>query len=290
MNRILYCLVIAVIANSVPYSIIAQTAPIESLINAERSFAALSVASGTKAAFLANLAEQGIVFAPEPTNGKRVWEKRPSSKSVLAWEPEFSAISSAGDMGYNYGPWTWSSHKDTLPSRYGHFISVWKKQPDGTWKVALDLGIVYPTAFPKPLRVATVQHTTGTSKTNSPNARDMSLLSAEKIFAEASAKNGMVAAYQGVADENVALFRIDQHPMHGKNNITQALFEKNATVTWETLGSDVAESGDIGYTFGSYSFVTNGKTQIAGYYQRTWKKTADASWKLVVDVTNPLPQ
>ena len=285
-----YIFTIAIITMLAANTISAQTPPLESLINAERGFAALSVASGTRVAFLANLADKGIVFAPEPTNGKQVWEKRPVTKSVLAWEPEFSAISSAGDMGYNYGPWTWSVRKDTLPSAFGHFISVWKKQPDGAWKVALDIGISYSAAFPKPLRVATVQHTSAMPNKSNSNTHDMSLLAAEEAFAEASVKNGMVAAYQGVAGESIALFRGDQHPMHGKKNITAALFEKNAAVTWETLGSDIAESGDIGYTFGSYSFVKDGKTQIAGYYHRTWKKTADTVWKLVVDVTNPLPQ
>ena len=34
--------------------------------------------------------------------------------------------------------------KDAKPAAFGNFMTVWKKQTDGSWKFALDLGISNP--------------------------------------------------------------------------------------------------------------------------------------------------
>src|SRR5207249_240699 len=48
--------------------------PLQGLVTAEREFAALSANQGAKAAFLAFLADDGVVFRPMATNGKKAWE------------------------------------------------------------------------------------------------------------------------------------------------------------------------------------------------------------------------
>ena len=51
-------------------------------------------------------------------------------------------ISSSGDLGYTYGTFEFrSKDKDGKPTvDYGKYTSIWKKQADGSWKVALDMG------------------------------------------------------------------------------------------------------------------------------------------------------
>ena len=34
--------------------------------------------------------------------------------------------------------------KDAKPSGYGHFVTLWKKQGDGSWRFVVDLGISHP--------------------------------------------------------------------------------------------------------------------------------------------------
>ena len=51
-------------------------ADLDSLIASERAFSRHSVDHGTREAFLAYLAEDGIIFRPLPVNGRRVWEAR----------------------------------------------------------------------------------------------------------------------------------------------------------------------------------------------------------------------
>lgn len=60
----------------------------------------------------------------------------------LTWAPEGADIASSGDLGYTYGNYEFhSKDKDgkAIVER-GKYTTVWKKQKDGTWKVALDMG------------------------------------------------------------------------------------------------------------------------------------------------------
>jgi len=58
----------------------------------------------------------------------------------LTWTPEGARISTSGDMGFTWGHYTGASKDSnggTIKTQ-GRYMSVWKKQPDGTWKVEVD--------------------------------------------------------------------------------------------------------------------------------------------------------
>jgi ketosteroid isomerase-like protein len=60
----------------------------------------------------------------------------------LTWTPVGADICAAGDLGYTYGPYEFSSKdKDgKIVVDHGKYTSIWKKQHDGSWKVVLDMG------------------------------------------------------------------------------------------------------------------------------------------------------
>ena len=67
-------------------------------------------------------------------------------------------------------------------------------------------------------------------------------------------------------------------------------------VSWTATNADVAASGDLGYTTGTYQAsmtMPDGTTHPDnGKYVTIWKKQADGSWKVVVDIFNsdvPMP-
>jgi ketosteroid isomerase-like protein len=60
----------------------------------------------------------------------------------LTWSAAGADIASSGDLGYTWGNYEFTS-KDKDGNQHverGKYISVWKKQAAGTWKVALDMG------------------------------------------------------------------------------------------------------------------------------------------------------
>ena len=60
----------------------------------------------------------------------------------LIWSPVGADISAAGDLGYTFGNYEFhSKDKDGKPRvEHGKYISIWKRQIDGSWKVVLDMG------------------------------------------------------------------------------------------------------------------------------------------------------
>jgi ketosteroid isomerase-like protein len=59
----------------------------------------------------------------------------------LEWHPDQIAIARSGELGYTSGTYTWT-FKDASgkpASDKGKYLTVWKKQQDGSWKVLLDM-------------------------------------------------------------------------------------------------------------------------------------------------------
>jgi ketosteroid isomerase-like protein len=63
-------------------------------------------------------------------------------KNHLTWAPVDAGISTAGDLGWTSGTYEFQSvDKDGKPTvSHGKYTSIWKKQPDGNWKIVLDMG------------------------------------------------------------------------------------------------------------------------------------------------------
>jgi ketosteroid isomerase-like protein len=60
----------------------------------------------------------------------------------LTWTPTDAAMGPSGDMGYTWGHFDGHS-KDAngnAVTTSGRYITIWRKQPDGNWKVVLDAG------------------------------------------------------------------------------------------------------------------------------------------------------
>lgn len=139
---------------ALPLLAIAFTLPVaaadfDEMVGAEKAFAADAAARSTRDAFLAALADDGLVFSPGPSNGKCVWQARIADKSRLEWAPELAEIAASGDLGYTSGPWRFTAAGADKPSAFGHFFTVWKKQADGNWKVLIDQGVSHAeAAFP----------------------------------------------------------------------------------------------------------------------------------------------
>jgi ketosteroid isomerase-like protein len=65
-----------------------------------------------------------------------------SPDNHLTWAPVGAGMAASGDLGYTYGTYEFSSKdKDGQPLvDKGKYATIWKKQKDGSWKVALDMG------------------------------------------------------------------------------------------------------------------------------------------------------
>ena len=58
---------------------------------------------------------------------------------MLSWEPVYEKISESGELGYTYGIHS-NLEKATGKISKGTYITIWKRQSDGSWKFVLDTG------------------------------------------------------------------------------------------------------------------------------------------------------
>jgi ketosteroid isomerase-like protein len=60
----------------------------------------------------------------------------------LTWEPTFAEVSAGGDLGYTVGRYEsrglTDEGEETVAS--GWYLTVWRRQADGTWKAEMDVG------------------------------------------------------------------------------------------------------------------------------------------------------
>lgn len=115
------------------------------------------------------------------------------------------------------------------------------------------------------------------------------LLDADRAFSAMSKKEGMKAAFLFYIDSNGVLLRPDNLPIVGANAIDFLIEQDDSkyTLTWEPHFGEVANSGDLGYTFGIFELEPKGvDTSIYGSYTTLWKKQKDGSWKFVLGSGN----
>lgn len=60
----------------------------------------------------------------------------------LRWEPLSANLSDDLSMAYTYGEYirTYLDNNNNLNKSTGKYTTIWKKQPDGEWRIVLDIG------------------------------------------------------------------------------------------------------------------------------------------------------
>jgi ketosteroid isomerase-like protein len=117
------------------------------------------------------------------------------------------------------------------------------------------------------------------------------IIEAEQNFALMAAEEGISKAFMAYAAEDAVLMRNNKLVI-GKENLSvlfenQASKPKNEKLSWKPDFVDVSASGDLGYTYGqfTYSFTDSTGTSIesTGVFHTVWKRQADDSWRFVWD-------
>lgn len=263
-----------------------SSAALDAMVNAERAFAKAATQKGIRDSFLEFFAEDAIAFSPAPisaTERLRSRPARPFSELELTWEPRTGDIAASGELGWLTGPSTFIDHTTAgAAPQPGNYLSVWRRRPEGPWRVFIDIGSQPPqpvsfapgfTRFNLPSRYA--------GKMDEPDAT-ASLLDADKRLNQESAARGAGAAYQSVLTAGSRLHRSGFMPSIGPPAIRSWLDTNTPTMAAVTGAAESARSGDLGYSYGT--FEIKGSAPQQGAYVRIWQRDAKGKWLLVADV------
>jgi ketosteroid isomerase-like protein len=122
--------------------------------DADSLFSDLSYRMGAAFAFASTIADDGTMFGSPalltgPNAVKEYFETRGEPAS-LTWQPVFASIAGSRDLGFTIGESVTTARgpSGAAVQRFGKYLTVWRKQRDGTWKFLVDGG----NASPGPVR------------------------------------------------------------------------------------------------------------------------------------------
>ena len=61
----------------------------------------------------------------------------------VAWHPIYATLATSGELGYTYGYYRWTSRDEKgapAPPLEGKYLTVWRRDPSGRWRVVVDIG------------------------------------------------------------------------------------------------------------------------------------------------------
>jgi len=274
-------------------------AELVALVEAERNFSRTCVAKGLRVSFMEFFADDGIRFLPHPVNALENFRQSPAPPGpqsfTLSWEPVFADVSQAGDLGFTTGPYVVTDNAKKNPSGYGYYFSIWQKQHDGSWKVLLDYGTAAP-APASPGRPPSFKPASSTgwhrNEANAGNDNATVLAELDRQTAALSGSQGITATFRRFLISDARFHRGGMMPLEGQSSILDFLDQQQWTgVQFEPVASGLAQSADLGYSYGKYSLQRKNAAGALekGYYVRVWKRDERGQWKIAMDVANALP-
>lgn len=116
------------------------------LIAADRRFAASVERSGL-AAWITAFAPSGRMIAEGqsyvgPEGIRRVMLPVFADTTFsITWDPNYAEVAASGDLGYTVGRYEQTSRVEgETQVNSGTYLTVWRRQEDGSWKVKADIG------------------------------------------------------------------------------------------------------------------------------------------------------
>lgn len=264
-------------------NVLAQRAEnLEKIVAAEKSFAEAVETKGIKTAFIEFLADDGVMFNPNQINGRELWRSRPESPALLSWYPVFVDVSSNGALGYTTGPGEFrpKGKSDTIVY-YSEYATVWRRQPDGSYKAALDVGISHGKPANADTNWTSPKNVEKVADENKPIAAN-----AMSAFFDTATTRGLSRAYKTFAAEDVRFLREGKFPITGKTNALAEITNKSKI----TFGKQMTlqSAGDLGYAVTTYEMKNGDKITEKGNVVQIWKLLG-GRWQVVLDVFAQIP-
>jgi len=110
-----------------------------SVLATDQAFSDLSVYVGQDSSFTMYADTFGIQTGADFVYGKtaiRAYYNGTPITQVLSWTPTLADVASSNDLAYTAGPYVFVG----TSASYGQYLSIWKREPNGTWRYIQDGG------------------------------------------------------------------------------------------------------------------------------------------------------
>jgi ketosteroid isomerase-like protein len=262
---------------------------LRALVDTERAFAQTATVKGLRDSFLEYLADDAIALTPGAESAKarlRGQPAQPFSELEITWEPRLGDVAASNDLGWLTGPSTIVDRTAAQPApRFGNYLSVWRRQPDGAWRVYIDVGVNVPepaTFDPGFTRLPAGARYAGNE---GKAAATEALAQADRSLNARISSGGVAAAFAERMMSASRLHRPGVRPVVGADAIAAWTTANTPSMAALSTSAEAAQSGDVGYTYGMYTIEA--PTPARGAYVRVWTRDARGAWFVAADVAQP---
>jgi ketosteroid isomerase-like protein len=265
------------------------------LIATDSAHGSATKAEGLTSGFVRYLADDAVYLEPRADHVharaaiQALLAREPPGQR-LSFHPALADVSSDGAVGYTVG-WTMLTTAGSDSGiRHGKYISFWRRQPDGNWKVeAWNRSGAQDAPAAAPRLAATRAARFRGSRSVDPGDEARKLRSVDSAFAAMSVARGTAEAFYHYAAPDALSLGGGTNFVVGRDAIRDEQAADAApgqTLDWKPVASGVGPLGDLGWTVGEYRFTVprNDTTvSVVGKYLTIWAKQRDGAWRFVAD-------
>ena len=265
----------------------ASNGKVSSLVAAENYFAATVKENGLRDGFLKVSDNETLVFRPNAVKAEVFYDKKQIDPGDLIWEPSFARISRSGDWGFTTGPYSYTSNSDGAKS-YGQYISIWRANKKGVWKLALDIGTPHPKPAQEPDMDFTDPKNSKFFRQISPvrlQQREEMILTSDRLLSSTLTKSTALG-YDTFLGDDARLIFPGVEPIIGKDKINRFINEQGINIFTEPVLANRSIGSDMAYTYGLAQITRNNKTAKYNYV-RVWESQEGFKWNVIVELFSP---
>ncbi len=249
------------------------------LAESERAFAHMGATAGVHDAFIAYFAPDGLAFEPAPVRVRDAFPARPPAPQPptrrLEWEPALVEVASSEDLGYSTGPFRLVDQATAEIRATGAFFSVWQRQPDGQWRVWLDMGARTDAPVDAPTWQVRPHVPPGARGANPEAVTPAALAALDRALSglePAAFATRLAVDARRHADASV--------PLVGEAWVAM-LDHEGASATYTPVEARVAAAGDFAAVHGRFAWRAT-PAQPGGRYVHVWLRSG-GDWRLAVE-------
>jgi ketosteroid isomerase-like protein len=264
------------------------------LLRTDSAHGRATAVEGLGAGFVRFLADDAVYLEPgaDHLRGKvrvQAFLAQHGSGQTLRFHPALAEVSRDGAVGYTVG-WTMLTRAGADSVRHGKYISFWRRQPDGSWRVEAwnRSGAQAAPAAPPDMPGSPASRFRGSRSVDQPEMT-RKLMAVDSAFAATSVAQGTAEAFYRYAAADALELGGGTDFVVGRDAIRRQQAADAApgqTLDWKPVVGGVGPLGDLGWTVGEYRFTVpsaGATATFTGKYITIWAKQGDGTWRFVAD-------
>lgn len=208
----------------------------------------------------------------------------------LEWVPAAAAVDCSATLAASTGRWAYSNAAGGEPVA-GHYLTIWRREPDGDWRAVLDHGIDHAAGASPSVLLAPAFDLLWPRNVQdcAPEGSAALLADAEAKLNRSTVRRGSAEALRRRVAEGAIAYRDDGPPALLTPEWPPGEASLGMGGLAQTDGTIVTDRSDLAVTYGSIRDADAGSESGSRvFYVRVWRYVEEG-WRVAIDLQTPMP-